>query len=52
MDKLYFNIIREDKSIPRGKIIHIDENKGDIEETHKTVSDNYPKYQNANGKFT
>lgn len=47
MNKMYFNVICEELSVTGGKIIYIDENKGDIEEVHKLVVENMGKYPNA-----
>lgn len=44
---VYFNIICEEIGITGGKIVHVDENRGDIEEIHKIVDDNYRNYPNA-----
>lgn len=41
---MYFNIICEEIGITGNKIIHIDENFGDIEDVHKIVSENYMNY--------
>lgn len=43
----YFNIICEEIGITGGKIIHVDENRGEIEDIHKIVDENYKKYPNA-----
>jgi len=44
---VYFNVICEEVSITGGKIIHIDENRGDIEDVHKIVGENFSQYPNA-----
>ena len=43
----YYNVICEEICVTGGKIIHIDENLGNIEEVHKLVIDNNDKYPNA-----
>lgn len=47
MEKVYFNIICEEISVFGGKIIHIDENVGDLDAVHKIVLDNLCKYPNG-----
>ena len=43
----YFNLVCEEIAITGGKVIHIDENIGDIEDVHKKVIDNFKKYPDA-----
>lgn len=43
----YFNVICEEICVTGGKISHIDENCGDLDEVHKIVKDNYGKHPNA-----
>ena len=43
----YYNVICEEIGVTGGKIIHIDENRGTIEEVHKLVVENDDKYPNA-----
>ena len=45
--RMYFNVICEELGITGGKIIHIDENVGDIEDVHKIVCENLLKHPNA-----
>lgn len=45
--RMYFNVICEELGITGGKIIHIDENVGDIEDVHKIVCENLHKHPNA-----
>lgn len=45
--RMYFNVICEELGITGGKIIHIDENVGDIEDVHKIVCENLQKHPNA-----
>ena len=47
MERYYFNVICEEISILGGKVIHIDENVGSLEEVHKVVMDNVTKYPNG-----
>ena len=45
--KQYFNVICEEMGITGGKIIHVDENRGTIQEVHDLVDENIEKYPNA-----
>lgn len=47
MSNMYFNVICEEIGITGGKIIHIDENKGNIMDIHRIVDENINKYPNA-----
>ena len=45
--KKYFNVICEEISVLGGKIIHVDENVGTLDEVHTIVSDNLEKFPNG-----
>lgn len=45
--KMYYNLICEEIAVTGGKIIHHDQNYGNIEEVHKTVCENIKKYPNG-----
>ena len=47
MEVAYFNIICEEISALGGKIVHIDETCGSIEDVHKVVDKYYERYPNA-----
>lgn len=47
MRRYYFNVICEEISILGGKIIHVDENVGSLDEVHKVVANNVDKYPNG-----
>lgn len=47
MGKVYFNVICEEVEAIGGKIIHMDQNFGDMDEVHKFVVQNLGKYPNA-----
>lgn len=44
---MYFNLICEEMAITGGKIIHIDDNIGNIDEVHKIVCEYLEKFPNA-----
>lgn len=46
-ETMYFNLICEEICVTGGKVIHIDENRGRIEDIHKIVDENFQKYPNA-----
>ena len=44
---MYYNVICEEIGITGGKIIHVDENRGTIQEVHDLVAENIEKYPTA-----
>lgn len=44
---MFYNLICEEIAFTGGKVIHYDQNHGDIESVHKAVCDNLLKYPNG-----
>ena len=47
MHKMYFNVICEEISVFGGKIIHVDQNVGTLDDVHKIVLENLWTYPNG-----
>ncbi len=46
-EKVFYSVICEEIGITGGKIIHVNENRGTIQEVHDLVDENIEKYPNA-----
>lgn len=46
-NRIFYNVICQEFGITGGIIIHIDENKGDLDDVHKLISENIGKYPNG-----
>lgn len=46
-ERMYFNVVCEEMSVFGGKIIHVDENAGNLDEVHDIVLANMNAHPNA-----